>query len=155
MFNPSSPITGATITGFTANTYTITADQAPSNLGKQWYVSAINGTQVGVSAHSVNLPFTISAFRPAVFKPLPPVNPVSGKLQGSPPVNTVKVITRKGVTPLAGQANAVMRVVTTIEVPAGAESNDIANVKAAISAHAGALYAQADGLQTTMNTGSL
>jgi hypothetical protein len=65
---------------------------------------------------------------------------------GTVPKNTYKTITRKGVLPLAGQPFAVMNITTTIDVPAGADTADAANIRAALSAHIGALTQQSAGL---------
>ena len=153
-FALSSPVTGGPQTGLTSPTYTITSDTPPDANAKQWAVTALGGTQTGVTAHSVASPFTTSMFRPKVFKYLGPVNPVTGVLQ-SVPNNTYKVITRKGVTPLAGQAFKNMVITTVIEVPAGSDTADPANVRAALSEHLGAIWQQRAGVGDTVVNGVL
>lgn len=148
----TSPITGAAQTGFTTPTYTLTSDTAPSNNGKQWAVTALGGTQAGVSTHSVAAPFTISCFRPAVFKSLGKANPTTG-LISQVPNNTYKVITRKGVLPLAGQPYRNMLITTVIEVPAGSDLASPAEIRAALSAHLGALSQQSAGIGDTSVSG--
>lgn len=148
----SSPITGAAQTGLTTPTYTLTSDTAPSAQGKQWAVTALGGTQTGVTVHSVAAPFTVSCFRPAVFKQLGKANPVTGVI-ANVPSNQYKVITRKGVLPLAGQPYRNMQVTTIIEVPAGSDLADAANVRAALSAHIGALSQQSAGIGDTSVSG--
>jgi hypothetical protein len=113
--------------------------------GEQYAVTALGGTQTGVSAHSVSSPFTITAVRPATFRGAGVPNPVTGVLSNVPR-NTFKVITRKGVLPLAGQSPLVMLVTTEISVPAGADVADPASVRAALSAHFGTLWAESDGI---------
>jgi len=71
-FNLTSPVTGASQTGFTAPTYTLTVDTAPDVNAKQWAVTALGGTQAGVSSHSVASPFTVTMFRPKVLRLLAP-----------------------------------------------------------------------------------
>lgn len=137
-FAPTTPITGGAQTGLTSPTYTITADTPPSSTSKQFAVTALGGTQTGVLAHSVSSPFTLTAHRPAVFKPLGAVNPVTGVLK-SVPNNVFKVHTRKGVIPLAGQNPRVMSISSSFEVPAGADIADPLSIRAAISAHIGLL----------------
>jgi hypothetical protein len=61
------------------------------------------------------------------------------------PTNTYKLITRKGVLPLVGQPYKVMVITTTIDVPAGADTADAANIRGALSAHAGGLVQQSAG----------
>lgn len=152
-FAPASPVTGGPQTGFTSPTYTIGADTAPDVNAKQWYVSALGGTQAGVSVHSIAAPFTVAMFRPKVFKVLKPVN--SQNVLPEVPYNTFKVITRKGVLPLAGQAPRNMVITTMIELPAGSDLADAPNVRAALSLHIGALWAQSSGVGDTAVTGVL
>lgn len=148
----SSPITGAAQTGFTSPTYTTVADVAPDINGKQLAVTALGGTQTGVTAHTVASPFTITFNRPKVFKTLGKPNPVTG-LIANVPKNTYNVITRKGVLPQAGQPYQLLIIRTIIDVPAGADTVDPANVRAALSAHIGSLSQQAAGVGDTVVTG--
>lgn len=153
-FAPSTPVTGSAQTGLTSPTYTIAADSNPSNYGKQYYVSALGGTQTGVLAHSVAAPFTLSFFRPPVLKVLAPVNPVTGVLR-SVPVNTYKCITRKGLLPLAGQSYKTGLIRTELDIPAGADLADPLSVRAMISAHIGLLTQISDAIGTTVLTGTI
>lgn len=149
----ASPLTGAAMTGYlTSPTYTLTADLAPSSNGKQYAVTALGGTQTDVETSSVGQPFTTTLFKPAAFKAVPPVNPVTGVL---PPVgrNTFKLITRKGVVPLTGQAPVVMLVETTVSVPAGAADADPNSVAAALSLHIGGLWEQSNEIMDTVKSG--
>jgi len=150
----TSPVTGAAETGFTAPTYTNVADQAPDVNGKQYAVTALGGTQAGVTVHSVAAPFTVSVWRPKTFKVLPKTNPVTGQLS-SVPMNTYKVITRKGCLPLAGQPFAIARMTTIIEIPAGADTVDPANLRAMQSMHVGVLDQVSAGLGDTTIAGVL
>jgi len=150
----TSPITGAAQTGFTTPTYTLTADSAPDNNGKQNAVTALGGTQTGVLSHSVAAPFTITAVKPKALKSLGQPNPVTGSIKNVPR-NVYKVITRKGVLPLTGQPYATMLITTSIEVPAGSDMTDAPNVRAALSAHLGALAQQSAGIGDTAVSGIL
>jgi hypothetical protein len=152
-FAPTSPVTGSAQTGLTSPTYTIAADSSPAN-GKQYYVSALGGTQTGVLAHSVAAPFTLSAFRPTVLKSLAPVNPVTGVLR-SVPMNTYKVFTRKGVLPLAGQAYKTAMCRTELDIPAGSDLADSLSLRAMISAHIGLLTQISSALGDTVTTGTI
>lgn len=150
--NLTSPVTGTAQTGFTAPTYTIVADTAPSVNGKQDAVTAIGGTQSGVVVHSVGIPFTTSRFRPMNLRVLPPANPVTGVIK-SIPNNVYKVITRKGVVPALGIPAIPMPITTTIPVPAGADTYDAANIRAAISLHIGTLTQLSAALGDTCVSG--
>lgn len=153
-FNLTSPVTGSTQTGLTSPTYTLAADTAPDVNAKQYYVSALGGTQTGVLAHSVSQPFTLSMFKPKVLKTLQPVNPVTGVLRGVP-MNNYKVITRKGVIPLVGQAPKTQVITTDLGIPAGADVADPLSVRAAISAHIGMLTQLSNELGTSVLTGTI
>lgn len=152
MWTPSSPVTGGAQTGLTSPTYTLTTDVAPSMNGKQVAVTALGGTQSGVTAHSVASPFTHTFVRPAVFKPLGKANPVTNVISAVPR-NSYKLITRKGVLPLAGQPYTTMMITTTIDVPAGSDTADAPNLRAALSAHIGLLDQQSAGCGDTIVNG--
>lgn len=153
--NITSPITGTAQTGLTSPTYTVTPDVAPpGNPGEQVAVTALGGTQTGVTAHSVASPFTLNFTRPASPRVLGMPNAVTGVVS-QVPMNTYKVITRKGVLPLAGQPFRVMNITTTIDVPAGSDTADVNNVRAALSAHAGAIVQQSPGLGDLLINGVL
>lgn len=135
----SSPVTGAGQTGLTNPTYTVVSDSSPNQQnGKQYAVSDLGGTQSGVEKHSISNPFTINFYRPAAWKQLGPVNPVTGTL-GQIPRNQIGVITRKGVEPIANHPRVPCVIRTTIDVPAGADIADPESVRAALSLHIGAL----------------
>lgn len=153
-FAPSTPVTGGSVSGFTSPTYTITPDVAPSINGKQYAVTATGGTQVGVDVNTVSKPFTITFFRPAQLKVLPQANPVTGVIKNVP-MNTYKLITRKGALPAANQNPIVGRITTIIEVPAGADTYESEDIKAMLSAHTGTLWAQCSGIAETILTGVL
>lgn len=153
-FGPSSPITGATATGLTSPTYTVTQDTPPNSHSEQLAVTALGGTQTGVVAHSVSSPFTITMERPAQFKQLGQPNPSTGVV-ASVPRNVYTVRTRKGVLPLAGQASQVMLIETKISVPAGSDNADPLSVRAALSAHVGTLNADSTGISSTITDGIL
>lgn len=151
-FAPSSPVTGATVTGLTSPTYTLTTDVAPNINGKQYAVTALGGTQTGVDFNSVSKPFTITFFRPPALKVLPSINPITGVVR-QVPVNTYKVITRKGAVPLVNQQTQVARVTTVIDVPAGTDTYEPEEIRAMLSAHIGVLNQQSSGIADTVVSG--
>lgn len=150
--NISSPVTGAAQTGLTSPTYTVVSDQAPEVNAKQWAVTALGGTQTGVTSHSIASPFTMTFWKPKMFRILGIPNPTTGILSNVPS-NVQALVTRKGVTPLAGQAFRMMQIDTKISTPAGADTADVANVRAALSAHIGTLQQISAGLGDTVVTG--
>lgn len=152
-FTLSTPVTGGAQTGLTSPTYTLAADTAPTSAGKQYAVTALGGTQTGVdSSSSPSRPFTITLSRPQVLRTLGAVDPVTGVLR-SVPRNVYTIRVRKGVTPLSGQAAVPMQIVTSIEVPAGADAADAANVRAALSLMIGSLNQISASIGDTAVTG--
>lgn len=153
-FAPSSPVTGAAITGFTSPTYTLLTDVAPSINGKQYAVSAVGGTQSGVEVNTVSKPFSVTFFRPPQLRTLPQANPVTGVIKNVP-MNTYKLITRKGAEPASGQNAIVARITTIIDIPAGADTFEPEELKALLSCHFGVGWEQADGIADTVVSGVL
>jgi hypothetical protein len=83
---------------------------------------------------------------------LPQANPVTGVIKNVP-INTYKLITRKGAVPAVNQVSLTARITTVFEIPAGTDTYEPEELNAMISAHAGALWNQADGIATTLRTG--
>ena len=152
-FSPSSPVTGAAISGLTSPTYTVGADTPPSSNSKQYAVTALGGTQPGVSAHSLSSPFTATMFRPATIKSLGAPN-ASGVIKTFPK-NTFELLTRKGVGVLANQPIQLATMRTAITMPAGADTYDAMSVKAMLAFHIGLLTQIYQGMSDTVLTGTL
>lgn len=150
-YTPSTPVTGAAQTGFTSPTYTLSVDVAQDTNGKQHAVTAIGGTQAGVTVHSVSSPFTVTFIRPKVLKLLPAPN--SNGQYANIQNNTYRFLVRKGVTPAANNAPRVATVDVTISIPAGSDTYDSANVRALLSAAIGTLNQVSAGVGDTVVTG--
>lgn len=152
----TSPVTGtAQNGGFTSPTYTVVSTAAPDVNGKQYVVTALGGTQPGtVKVHTASSPFLVSVWQPKSLQVLGKLNPLTG-LYASVPKNRYKVITLKGVIPAVGQPDAVMPIETNLGVPAGADTYDIASVRAAISMHIGVLNQISAGLGDTAASGTI
>lgn len=151
-WSPASPVTGTAQTGFTSPTYTLSADTAPSANGKQFAITALGGTQAGVTTTGASTPFTLSFFKPAVLKTR--TLDSDGKVTAAP-MNVYKQITRKSVTCDFAGSTRVMLITTSIEVPAGSELVDNADVRAALSCHIGALSNTSAGIGDTVVNGVL
>lgn len=133
-------ITGAAQTGFTTPGYTVTADTAPpGNPGKQVAVTAVTGTQAGVTVHSVSAPFTGNFTRPSNLRVLGSPNPITGVIT-QVPTNTYQLIVRKGVTTLTGQPIKVALFKLSWDVPAGSDTADAPNLRAMASFGIGSLW---------------
>lgn len=152
-FAPSSPVTGGAQTGLTSPTYTLVADQAPANHGKQFYVSALGGTQTGVEVNSLSNPFTVTMFKVASPKALPSLL-TNGSLP-SVPRNVYKLNVRKGVEVLSGQPRQNMLIEMIWHVPAGADIQDPESMRAALSLLIGILSAESANIGTTTITNGL
>lgn len=144
-FALSSPVTGGAQTGLTSPTYTLTTDTAPDVNGKQFAITALGGTQTNVRTHAVSDPFTITMIRPKNPRVLPSANPVTGKYP-SIPRNTYTMVVRKGVNYAANQAPDICIARLTVDVPAGSDAYDAANIRAMMSLIAGAITQQSSGL---------
>lgn len=152
MYNPASPVTGAAQTGFTSPTYTLTEDIQPQG-GKQHAITAVGGTQTGVTAHSISSPFTISIVRPKTYKVLGAPN-ANGYISNVPN-NVLRLIVRKGVTPAVDQPARTALARVEISVPAGADTYDAANVRAMLSLLIGVLNNVSAGIGDTAIDGVL
>lgn len=151
MFNPASPVTGAAQTGFTSPTYTHVSEPAPDVNGKQFVITALGGTQTGVTLSSVSAPFRFTWWRPRAFKQPSGFNSVSGRYD-KVPMNVHKLVTAKAASISATQT-VVNLATTTFEVGAGSETYDAPNVRALASLHIGALSANAAGIGDTLTSG--
>lgn len=146
-----SSITGAAVTGFTTPGYTCTQDVGPSQNSKQYAVTGLTGTQTNVDANAVSKPFTHTFFRPAQLKTLPAANPVTGVIKNIPR-NVYKLLTRKGAK-AAANSDDLIKITTTFDIPAGVDAYEPEEIKAALSAHIGALNGQSSGIADTLLTG--
>jgi hypothetical protein len=119
----SSPVTGAAVSGLTSPTYSVAVDQPPNANSKQWYVSAIGGTQTSVDTSSTaSKPWTFTFTRPATLKTLNVVDNTGVLRQVS--YNTYEYLMRKGLLPLTGQAPRVSNWKSVFPVLVGADVAD-------------------------------
>jgi hypothetical protein len=130
------------------------ADTPPDINAKQYVVSALGGTQTGVTVHSVNSPFTLTMFRPKQYKQLGVPNPSTGVIARIPR-NSFKIICRKGMLPLAGQAVDTAIYTLTIDNPAGTDLASPQEIRAALSALFGLASQQSAGIGDTLVSGVL
>lgn len=144
-------VTGGAQTGFTTPTYTTVVDQAPDNVSKQNAVTAIGGTQAGVTVHSGSDPFTILVGKPKQYFVLGKPHPITGVIANIP-YNKYKIIVRKGVSILAGQPRVPAIFRGSFDIPAGADIADPANIRAFLSVTVGTLNGISAGLGDTLVT---
>jgi hypothetical protein len=148
----STPVTGGAQTGFTTPAYVLTTDVAPTINGRQYIVSGLTGTQTGVRTHAVSDPFRVTLSRAATLKPLPPVNPITLRY-GNIPKNTHSIIVGKGVNVAANQQPEVLNIRCYLDIPAGSDSYDSPNVRAACSLMSGVWTQIPAGIGDTCVTG--
>ncbi|DAD50437.1 coat protein [ssRNA phage Gerhypos.2_18] len=147
-----SNITGSAQTGLTTPGYTVVADvPPPGTKGKQYAVSALTGTQVGVEASLVGNPFTLTYIGPTNPKGPPAVSQTTGQ-PTSTPRNTHKWIVRKGMEVVSGYF-ATANFTLQMDIPAGAELKDPESIRAALSALIGALSQISSGMGDTLVSG--
>jgi hypothetical protein len=152
-FVPTSPVTGAAVTGLTSPTYTLTSDVSPVPNGKQYVVSALGGTQSDAVAHSASSPFTVSFVKPLVVKMFDFLRNTR-----SNQTNTYKLLVRKGVrTAQEGSTyrDSVARIEIAVIVPVGADALSQADLKAMLSCAGGVLHDQAGEIYDSVIAGSL
>jgi hypothetical protein len=117
---------------------------------RQWVVTALGGTQTGVRPHTAGDPFTI-LIRRSPYKARPAKNPVNGSY-GTVPKNRIEILQRKGVYIDSSNTVEVMNLRLIAEIPAGAESNDAVNIRAAVSSFLGLLTEESADYGDTLIT---
>lgn len=137
----TTPVTGAAQTDFTSPTYTLTESRAVDSNGRLYVVSAIGGTQTGVTVNSVGAPFTLNIWIPKVFKTITASVATLVGFSKLVPKNEWVVKTTKAVEVNALQGSSQAEIVTYIRIPVGAftTSSGLANIRAMHSLHLGAL----------------
>lgn len=141
-------ITGAAQTGLTNPGYGLTADSAPDNFGNQRAVTSLTGTQAGVDVHSISRPFTLTWVRPRKLKVLN-ANASTTAVLTNVGSNEWVLIARKGVSIAPNQPPKIATCRFTLSVPAGADINDPASVRALLSAFIGELNYASAGIGDT------
>jgi hypothetical protein len=152
-WSPDSSTTGGAQTGFTSPTFTLVSDQAPTVNAKQYAVTTIGGTGFTASANSISKPFTATFSKPLVPRGLPSANPLTG-LRGSVPNNQYKLVIRKGGL-AAADVPCTLIIRLTIDIPAGMDSYNPDEVRAALSFLVGLLNEESGDLGDTCIQGVL
>lgn len=148
----TTPVTGGAQTGFTAPTYTLVADTPPKLNAKQWYVSALGGTQVGVNVHSASSPFTVTVEGPVSFQP-PPIVTANG-LTKPVAMNRYVLRVRKGASVTSANDKRVSMFEGVFLCPAGADLNAAAELRGLASMVIGALNQISAGVGDTLVSGT-
>jgi hypothetical protein len=145
----TTPVTGGPQTGFTSPTYTIAVDSNPDFNGKQSVVTALGGTQVGVTVHSASSPFSVAFFKPKVVRTLPKVD-LNGGYSAGIPLNVYSFYVRKGAVPAANQVPVACWTKVQFGIPAGVDTYSPAEVRGMTSLVTGLMWNRASGLGDTL-----
>lgn len=147
-------IAGTAVTGAAAPVFTPIEDSSAGPNFRRWYITTVASAN-SATAHSVSHPFYVELHRPSAFKPQPQFDPTGTRVVNGPVGrNTYKLRVIKGVTPASGLFGVVL-IETLIHVPAGADVNDAANVRAALSVLGGLFIEDPAGLAETPINGLL
>jgi len=149
----AGPTAAITTTSLTAATYTFTSALAADNRSKAFVVSALGGTQTGVSAHSVDAPKKFNVKNPAQFLQPSAYNATSGRY-GKVPKNSTRVVGTGSAKVTATQWETIPMSLD-IGVPAGAMSYDRANVEASVAFFIAALWDQKEELIAALYDGQI
>lgn len=145
--------TTGTTTLLTSPTYSFVPGIAKDPGNKAYTVSALGGTQTGVTIHSLAKPMEIIFKRFSNYLRAAKYNSLT-QLFGIVPKNTISVIGRNGVNISATQVE-VQSVRIDISIPAGAETFDAAKVEAGTLMVLQATINQLGALLDASRTGSI
>lgn len=151
----TSPITGSAQTGLTSPSATIVADRGPDAANSYQVAVTTMAGHASIRGSSTSDPFTITYFRPRVVQTLIGLAVTVAGLYGKVGENVHRMLTRKGVNIAANNLPRLMTIETIARIPAGADSYDPVNVRAALSAHIGALSQASSGWGDTQVTNVL
>jgi len=151
-FLPTSPVTGATGSGFTSPTYTLTSALGPAPGSKRYIVTSLGGTQTNVRANSANDPFSVTAFLPQSYRGL--VLGPNGEIRNVP-YNRYNLAFQKGVYVVTGQPARPINARLIYDIPAGCETTDSSNIMALNCFIGGLLEQQANEWSETLIGGYL
>lgn len=138
--NLAGPTTAVTAGSLTLATYTFSPDLNMDGRSRPYVVSAIGGTQSGVSVNTIDKPKIMNFRRPAQFRS-PSGFVASANRFNTVPRNTFKVNGKYGVNVTANQVE-LMTINLDINIPSGAGAQDRANVDAALLSFITGLYDQ-------------
>lgn len=110
-----SSVSGASMPSLTTPGFTISGMPTLVDGASAYAVTALTGTQTGVSSHSLAKPFTITFYQNLNVR-------VAGN--GDVPLNTTRIVGRKGVVVDAAGTIRQASIEVKIKVPAGSEAFD-------------------------------
>lgn len=138
--NLTGPTAAVTSSMLTTATYSFTPDMANDARSKVFVVTALGGTQTGVTTHRVDKPKRFIIKRPLQYLQPSAYNQTSGKF-GKVPNNVTRAI-MQGAADVAANQSAPLNITADFSIPAGSASYDRANVEACVMAFIAALWDQ-------------
>lgn len=150
-----SPVTGQAVTALTSPTYTLAVDAPLETNQKAYIVTALGGTQTDVGIHNIVCPFQAVLSRPKVVRAPIAIDATAVGLQPSVPMNTHKLMIRKGLKVNGSGAYGRGMMTVTFDIPAGAPFYDQAGISAMVSLGVGILKQDANDLVNIITSGSL
>lgn len=151
----TTPVTGSAQTGLTSPSCTIVADRGPDASNSYQVACTTMAGHASIRGSSTSDPFTFTYFRPKVVQTLAGLAVTVAGLYGKVGENVHRFLTRKGVLIAANNLPRLMTIETIVRIPAGADSYDPVNVRAALSGHLGCLTQASAGWGDTLVTNVL
>lgn len=151
----TSPVTGMPVTGLTSPTYTLTSDTPLESNQKAWYVSALGGTQTGVSVHSVDKPFQVYISRPKTIKLADGTSTTAVFMLTNVAKNVYKLGVREYTSLNNGGGGGVAEAVVEFRIPIGSPEYDAVRLKALLSLFGGLVSQDPDDLIAWWTSGTL
>lgn len=149
--NLAGPTAAITAGNLTAATYTFVSEMASDFRSKAFVLSALGGTQTGVTPHTVDAPKMFIVKKPASNAVASAYNTTTGRY-GKVPKNTTRVIGKGSANVAAGQVETIP-ITLDIAIPAMAMTYDRPNVEASVLMFIAALYDQKEELIAALRDG--
>lgn len=130
MFTIPASVTGTGQTGFTSPTYTLTQGTAPTQAGKQGLVTALGGTQPGVSVNSPLIPFRLNLITPLNIRSAAPQRSNANQLIANNRNKWLFIGAKGGLLIPASNIYGQMDVKFECNIPAGMETASPAEIRA-------------------------
>lgn len=151
LFEPT--ITGIPMTGFTSPTYTTAVTTAPGLNSRSVIVTAVNGTQSGVNAHTVQRPFRLTWTVPSVVRQLSnAIASLTGFISG-PPANKYTLLVQKGGKMNYVEGSGIGTCKIEFSIPAGLEQYGPEEIRGLVCIAGGALTEGADAIANNLISG--
>lgn len=151
----TSPVTGSAQPDLTSPTYTLSTDTPPNLNSRQWYVSALGGTQTDVSVHSASAPFTVTLIRPSALKTASASVLAALGLVSNVPKNKYSILIRKAADINVGGGMGLATARLDLEIPVESPDSNQNQLEAMFSIFGGVFDQVAADLISMAKSGSI